>query len=324
MRRLLLGCLAVLFLVGELAAAQGRVLVVHSYDEDLAWTQQCDRGIASILTPSAQLRRVYLDTKRIPSTEFQARADAAFRVFEEYRPDLVMLGDDNALRLLGPRMAATGVHVVYFGINNNPRAYFDRLPDNVTGVLERVPIFPWIRLIKDFMPGARNFLVLMDDSPTAHAIARNAFRGQRRVFLDGSVVERRETGSWEEWQRVVLGTVDQDVIVMPVYHALTDASGEHVPYDQVVEWTSANSRVPVFATQDYAVGDNGVVGAYVVQGEDHGRIAARIAKAILDGREVKDVAALGGQGGQLFFNQRQLERFNLVLPDSIRARARFR
>ena len=324
MKRLLWGGLAAFLLVGELAAAQSRVLVIHSYDEGLAWTQQCDQGIASILSASAEIRRVYLDTKRIPASEFQSRADAAFGVFREYRPDLVMLGDDNALSLLGPRIAASGVHVVYFGINNNPRLYFDRLPDNVTGVIERIPIFHWVRLIKDFMPGARSVLVLMDDSQTAQAFINNTFRGKQRILFDGRFVERRETGSWEEWQRIVRGAETHDVIVMPVYHALTDASGAHVPYDRVVEWTSANSPIPVFATQDYAVGDRGVVGAYVVQGVDHGRIAARIAKAILNGREVKDVAALGDQGGRLFFNQRQLERFNIVLPDSIRSRATFR
>ena len=324
MKHLLWGCLAAFFLMGEMAAAQSRMLVIHSYDKDLAWTQQCDQGIASILSPSAELRRVYLDTKRIPVSEFQARADAAFDVFKEYRPDLVMLGDDNALSLLGPRIAASGVHVVYFGINNNPRLYFEQLPDNVTGVIERIPVFPWVRLIKDFMPDAYNILVLMDDSTTAQALIRNVFRGKRRILFDGRFVERRETGSWEEWQRIVRGAEMQDVIVMPVYHALTDASGAHVPYDRVVEWTSANSRIPVFATQDYAVGDKGVVGAYVVQGVDHGRIAARIAKAILDGRQVKDVAALGDQGGRLFFNQRQLERFNIVLPESLRERAVFR
>ncbi|MEF2232106.1 MAG: ABC transporter substrate binding protein [Pseudodesulfovibrio sp.] len=324
LKRLLIIAAAVLVLTGSLAAAQRKVLVIHSYDEELAWTAQCSQGIASILSPEFELRFLYLDTKRIPASAFQARADEAARACERFGPDLVMLGDDNALRLLGPKMAATGLPVVYFGINNNPRIYFEVLPDNVTGVIERIPLFPWIRLLKDILPDASRILVLMDDSPTADAITRNSFRGKPRIRFDDGIVERRSTGSWEEWQRIVLGAEAQDLIVMPVFHALTDESGGHVPYDRVVAWISRNSRVPVFATQDYAVGDNGVVGACVVQGEEHGRIAARIAKAILSGREVRDVSALGDQEGRLYFNRAQLKRFQITLPESIRNKSEFR
>jgi len=324
MRRLFIAVLTVLMLAGGLAAAQKKVLVIHSYDEELAWTQQCNRGIVSVLSPGTDLRYFYLDTKRIPASAFQARADEAMAVFREFKPDLVMLGDDNALRLLGPAIADTGTSVVYFGINNNPRIYFERLPDNVTGIIERIPLFPWIRLIKEMLPGADRILVLMDDSPTADAIVRSVFRGKLRLIYDEGLVERRATGSWEEWKRIVAGADEEDLIVMPVYHTLKDVNGAHVPYDRVVAWMSENSPIPVFATQDYAVGDDGVVGAYVVQGEDHGRIAARMAKAILDGREVRQVSALGDQEGRLYFNEKQLARFGIVLPESIRARAEFR
>lgn len=317
--------LLVLLLLGSWASAgQGNVLVVQSYSRDLAWTRQCDRGIAEALADKASIVTVYLDTKPTPPEEHVRKADEALDLFRRLSPDVVLLGDDNALRLLGPAIADTGTHVVYFGINNNPRIYFERLPDNVTGIIERIPLFPWIRLIKEMLPGADRILVLMDDSPTADAIVRSVFRGKLRLIYDEGLVERRATGSWEEWKRIVAGADEEDLIVMPVYHTLKDVNGAHVPYDRVVAWMSENSPIPVFATQDYAVGDDGVVGAYVVQGEDHGRIAARMAKAILDGREVRQVSALGDQEGRLYFNEKQLARFGIVLPESIRARAEFR
>jgi len=306
------------------SAGQRKVLVVQSYAQDLAWTRQCDMGIQKALGDRASITTIYLNTKPTPPEEHDRKAAEAMDLFRRLAPDVVMLGDDNALRLLGQPIAGTGTPVVYFGINNNPRNYFDVLPDNVGGLIERIPLLQWIRLIGEIMPRAGNFLVLMDGSPTAVAIASSVFKGRMRLTFDRTVVTLRSTGQWEEWRRIVQQGGVFDAIVMPVFHALKDGSGRHVPYGEVVSWTSRHSAVPVFATQDYAVGDDGVVGAYVVYGEEHGYLAGVMAARLLDGERMEDIAAQDDQRGQFVFNEKQLRRFGLVLPDSIREQAQFR
>jgi hypothetical protein len=302
------------------AAAQRRVLLVQSYDPSLPWTGQCERGIRSALPKSVQLDIFYLDSKRLPPFEYGRKVDEALALFRRTSPDLVMLGDDNALRLLGPAFAATGVPVVYFGINNNPRSYFKTLPPNVVGIIERIPLFHWIRLLTQIMPNAKNILVLMDDSPTSKGIFDTNFMGRRSVTFDGRTVECELTGSWETWRELVLAG-GRDFILMPIYHALQDRAGKHVDYETVVRWMSARSPVPVFADQDYAVGDRGVVGALVVVGDEHGAIAGRMAARILQGERIADLSTRNDQKGRLFFNKHQLARFGLVLPPDIAGRA---
>jgi ABC-type uncharacterized transport system substrate-binding protein len=306
------------------SAARQKVLVIHSYHEELAWVGQCDRGIAEILGGMAEVETVYLDTKRIPESGFQARAEAAMDTLARFRPDVVMLGDDNALRLLGPVIAETGTPVVFFGINNNPRKYFGTMPDNVTGVLERVALFPWIRFLKDIVPNAASALVLMDRSQTSKAIIESTFGERRMVSVEGVSVEYRVALDWAEWQRIVLRLHDIDFVTIPVYHSLQDTSGVHVPVEAVVRWTSEHARVPVFAHQDYAVGDSGVVGAYVVFGESHARHAAQLVRDILEGRTPKAPPAFMDQDGQFYFNELQLHRYGLTLPAEIREKAVFR
>lgn len=313
-----------LLLYGTVCAATESVLIIQSYSEDLAWTRQCNRGIVEAIGSESQLVFFYLDTKRIPQSEFQRRADEALALFAEMNPAVVLLGDDNALALLGPAIAESGVPIVYFGINNNPRNYFFQLPDNVVGVIERIPLFPWVRMIVEIMPESTNALVLLDGSPTAEAIVNTSFRKNKHVFLDGCDVVYVSTNDWLDWQGTVTAAGEYDFIVMPVYHALKDESGNHIPYEKVVTWISANSPVPVFSTQEYAVGENGVVGAYAVHGLEHGRIAGRIASTILSGRSPKELPALDDQQGLLFFNKRQLQRFGLDLPSTIREKAFFR
>ena len=310
----LLSVTALLLLAQPAFAGQQKVLVIHSYDERLAWTRQCNKGIRSALPDTVSLKTIYLNTKSIPEAEHRGRAMEAFETFRGSNPDLVMLGDDNALRLLGPLIAETGVPIVYFGINSNPRDYFDTLPQNVFGVIERIPVFPWIRWLLQIMPETESALVLMDGSPTADSILKTTFKGRKSVTVDGKVVDCDSVADWSKWKRRVLES-KYDFILMPIYHALRDDSGKHVPYDKVVAWMSENSRSPVFATQDYAVGDHGIVGALVVVGEEHGLHAGLIAKGILEGERVPAVATADDQQGRLFFNRKQLERFGIVLPE---------
>jgi len=308
------------------AEGHGRdtVLVIHSYDLDLEWTNQCNRGIVGVLADRYNLEYVYLDTKRIPESEFRRRADEALETFRRIEPDVVMLGDDNALRLLGPAISETGRPVVYFGINGNPRIYFDRMPANVIGILERIPLFPWIRYLQGIVPDTKRVLVLMDESPTSAGLVEVTFAGRKSVEFDGCIVSYETTSSWARWQRIVLGPERYDLILIPVFHALKREDNTHVAYEEVVGWTSEHSAVPVFATQDYAVGDDGVVGAYTIFGEEHGRTAALMVKGILEGGDMLELSVVADQKGLFYFNKKQLDRFGLILPEEVRSQAVFR
>ncbi|ADU62287.1 protein of unknown function DUF534 [Pseudodesulfovibrio aespoeensis Aspo-2] len=305
---------------------QGRekVLVIHSYDQELDWTRQCNRGISGVLADTVALEYVYLDTKRIPQSEFQQRADEAIEIFRRVAPDVVMLGDDNALRLLGPLIAETGTRVVYFGINGNPRSYFTSMPENVIGILERIQLFPWARYLTEIVPEVRNMLVLMDDSTSSRGLVEVTFAGRRQLEFNDCTISYKTTSSWAQWQRIVLEPDAYDVILTPLYHALKDDTGAHVSYAEVIRWTSKNSAVPVFATQDYAVGDDGVVGACTIFGEDHGRMAALLVKGILEGEDLLELSVAKDQKGTFYFNKKQLHRFRLTLPPSIRDQVIYR
>lgn len=320
---MLLCIFVVLAAVGTVKAEVATVLIIYSYDEQLAWTKQCDQGIKDALPRNVRIERIYMNTKRIPQREFKDRAKEVLVEFREIKPDVVILSDDNALRLVGPSIATTGTPVVYLGINGNPRDYFDELPWNVIGVIERVPLIHWIRLIFEIEPEAKSILVLMDSSPTSNAIVTSSFQKRKRISFDGKEVVWKIVKDWPSWQRFVLEP-KSDVILMPIYHALKDVDGVHVPFDKVVLWTSGNSSVPVFATQDYAVGDQGVAGAFVIVGEKHGYNAGLLAKGILEGKDISELTVADDQLGDLYFNYKQLHRFGLTLPDQIKAKATFK
>lgn len=322
---LILGILGLLIVSTDAIAKQSKILIVASYHPSLGWTDQCEKGIRSVIGDKYQIHTFYMDTKRLPQSEFQTRTDAAWNIFKDVKPDLVMIGDDNGLKFLGPKYAKTKTPVVYFGINNNPRNYFDKLPDNITGVLERLPIIPLIRHLKKIMPDSKKALLLVDKSPTANAIINMTFQKNQSIRAAGINTEYKIASNWNDWNNIVKNSKKYDMIILTSFHTLKDESGTHISIEDAVEWTSSNSPVPVFSNHEYAVGPKGAVGSFSIYGEAHGKLAGEIALEILKGKVIpKNIKPKTDREGKFYFSKNQLQRFNLKLPEEIKKQTIFK
>lgn len=301
------------------SAADKKVLVIESYHPSLAWTRQCESAISKVLSGYGDIDYVYMDTKRIPESEFGAMANAAWGRYLDKGADLVMIGDDNGLKLLGPRFATTRTPVVFFGINNNPRDYVNPVPPSMTGLLERVLIMPWLRYLKEILPKSKSVLVLMDSSQTSLAIFKTNFNNKNRIALAGMDITCIQAENWETWQQTVLNSKSYQFLLFPTFHALKDRNGNYIDVVDVVKWTSAHSPIPMFTNQDYTVHDEGVVGAYVIQGSSHGRQAAEMAVDILTQKTTMPLPPpRTDREATFYFNRSQMERFKITLPVDIR------
>lgn len=301
------------------------VLIIQSYHTSLAWTQNCEKGIHSVLDSYAELKSVYMDTKRIPEADFFKQADRAWASYLKEKPALVMIGDDNALRLLGPRFGKTTTPVVFFGINNNPRNYFDRMPDNITGIMEIMPVIPLLRYLKHILPETLTALVLLDSSLTSEAVAQRVFQDKESLNIQGIHVVYRIANNWEAWKSIVssMGS-SYDILITPTFHAVKRENDSHVSIQEVITWTSAHSPTPLFTNQSYSISDDGAAGAYVTVGETHGKQAAEIAVRILtQEKKPSQISPLTDRKGTFYFNVKQLDRFKITLPKDISQIAHF-
>ena len=315
-------CCLVLVFFGSVALARTPVvLIIESYHPVLAWTAQCEEGIRQALGEGFDVRSFFMDTKRIPESDFALSASRAWEAVQSIEPDLVMLGDDDALSMLGPRVAQTDIPIVYFGINNNPRNYFTQLPRNMAGVLERTPVTPWLRHLAEIMPLARRVLVLLDNSLTSDSIVDLVFQGRASIHVGKLGVEFHVASDWADWQDRIRGASAYDFVLTPTFHALRGSEG-YIDIPVVVSWTSSNSPVPVFSNQEYTIGDDGFTGALVLVGTEHGRLAGEIARGILEGTfSPRNAPLLTDRAGQFYFSRKQLDRFGILLPEDIRRNA---
>ncbi len=306
------------------AVAQAKILVIESYHQSFAWDQSYIQGLEEVLGERYQLSYFEMDTKRLPPAEHPNRAEQAWLHYLTVQPDLVILGDDNALKYLGPRFAQTSVPVVYLGINNNPRYYHVHQLFNITGVLERPLIKRSITTIQQLNQNQlQRMLVLSDNSITSQYILSDVFNHRKNLLVSGVEVEFRLIDKWEDWQQSVLNSKSEgfDAIAFTLYQTLTDKALQNVNSEQVITWSASHTPLPPYGFWDFAVGKDKTIGGLVMFGYEQGRIAAEMAHTILStGVVPRTLGPKTAEKGRYLFSRSQLAHYQLTLPENIRSK----
>lgn len=289
------------------------IMVIHSYHPGHPWIMEYSRGLA-ISLPGQRLTHFYLDTKRLPPSQFAAQGDQAWRAFLQHKPDLVILGDDNAIDLLALRIARHGTPVVFLGMNDNPRHVGVYGQPLITGGLERPLMKRNLLEMTQMLSDASQVKVLFDASSVSSTALSDNFGTKHAVTLGRLRVDLAQTNDYRQWQQHVLTTkqAGYQALFIGLYHTLKDADGQPVEADTVLEWSAQHSPVPLFAFWEFSVGPQGAVGGLVIQGYDQGIQAGQLARQILRGTPPSALPIRYGERASYWFSRSQLQRWHLT------------
>ncbi len=97
------------FLLFPLSVFAGKkdILVIESYHGEYPWDISYKKGLENALGARYNLIYFEMDTKRLSVESHEHRSMIAFKRFNDIQPALVILGDDNALKHMGPKLANT-------------------------------------------------------------------------------------------------------------------------------------------------------------------------------------------------------------------------
>lgn len=318
--------LFLLLLSFSILFGQNKLLLIESYHSEYDWDKSYIEGLTTVLGSKYELVKFQMDTKRVPKSDFAKKADEAWKKYEELKPDLVFLGDDNAAKFLGEKFSKTTTPVVYLGVNNNPRAYNIHNSKNITGVLERPLLKRSLASISEILKkDSPKILVLFDNGSTSEVTFQEVFKGKKKSKIGKAEVIIETIGNYDEWKKVVSTTKDKgfDCTVVGLYHTLTDGSGKNIDANEVLKWTSSNTTVPVFGFWDFSVGATKTAGGFVLFGKVQGEIAAKLALKILGGTSPNKLKPVTPENGRYLFSKKQLSKWNLSLPSGIEKGSEF-
>lgn len=296
------------------------ILIIESYHADFEWDIEYKKGLLDNVSGKHNFSFFQMDTKRLPENKHAYRVELAWQKYLAIKPDVVVLGDDNALKYLGPKLKHTATPVVYLGINNNPRNYELYSASNITGVLERPLLKRSIIYISKLFSEVNKVLVLFDSSATSSAAVSIEFKTSNVLKLGNISVEIDQVAQYSLWQKKVKRASKNniDFIIVGTYETMRDDQGKHVDAKQVIEWTSMHSEVPVFGFWDFSIGEGKAIGGLVLEGYQQGYTAARIINRINAGEAVSNIRPQVAKKGRCIFSKTELEKHQLTIPQEIK------
>lgn len=294
-----------------------KVLLIFSYHPEHPWVIEETRGAEDIFKgKGVELEKSYLDTKRKTSAEWKKKVSGeAVKKIEEFKPDLVIVFDDNACELVAMKYAGKSIPFVFCGMNSNPEDY--GFPaENIAGVVERQHIDGTIDLLKQLVPNVKKVAIITDNSPTSHGFVT-------RIEETALPVENSEcytTDDFDAWKAKVKELQPKvDAIGLFVYHTIKDPEKEGeislLPED-VLNWTLKNNKLPEFAFFDFTVRKGALCGV-TLSGYEQGKAAAEIAIEILEGKKPVDIPIKCPEKGNPIVNKRRAEELNITIPTDI-------
>lgn len=286
----LAGLLSLIVIVTWLGARRPAILIVHSQNERIPWTQGIDGGIDRIIQPASavRLQRFYLQGQ--DSAQITEQVQRANSFIERWKPDVLMVIDDLAQARIGVPFASKGrPAVVYSGIEDHERSLANSPMPQVQGIAERTP---WLIVENSLLRLARlsaskpapllrqpRIALISDTGPAAEEEASGF---NRHVWHSAQPIGVWRCATLEQWLQALNEIAKRaDIVVIGDYRYLQVPEGYNALAwrKRLAQAALQHLKQPMTALSAYAVADGipmGILPSPVEQGEVAAQIALQL------------------------------------------------
>ncbi len=325
--------------------AKKRICVVSSYHREYNWSIETNKGLCEAMlrlgyfkdkgqaeeytgndkveTSRAVVRKMWLNAKKQNSEEEKsANALEIAKKIAEFKPDIILLGDDEAANYVGSRFLDSEIPVVFWGVDITPVKYGlvdseERPGHNVTGVFQSGYYDESVKLLKKIVPRAGTFALFTEDSASGRAHYKAIEYLAKKGRLPLELVETVVTNDFVLWRKKALELQDKvDAFYVVSLSTLKDADGNYVQPAEVVKWHLANIKVPEMSKGQYVV--QGFLCCADDSGFNQGYEAVLIADDLLTkGKKPETYPARTPPRGALMANRERAEMLGIKLADGM-------
>lgn len=280
-----------------------KILFVNSYNKGYEWSDGVEAGVRTGLSKTgAELKTYEMDTKNKPSKEEKTVAgQEARKAIEEYRPDVVIVSDDNAFAyLVRPHYRDAELPIVSVAINWDASMYGAPYKNTVL-MLEVVPITKLISMLAEYGRGSRvGFLAGNGetDRKNAEYYVKNGIDLSSRQYNVNTFAEWKE--AFKKLQ------TDADLVIMENKAGITGWSDE-----EAKQYYLENVAVPTGATQLFMM-PLALIGVVKLP-QEQGEWAAKTSLEIIDGKPMSSFKVEENKKADFYLNLETAGKLNLTI-----------
>jgi ABC-type uncharacterized transport system substrate-binding protein len=275
--------------------AKPTIFYINSYHSGYASSDDVMMGIQETLkSKDVQLEIFFMDTKRHSDTEnIRQKAKEVVNKIKKVKPAVIIASDDNAVKyVVAPNFKKGPIPCVFCGVNWSCEQY--GLPrENVTGMLEVLPIRETIKTIQKYYPNSKRLAVLSENTTSEQ---KNKEILSPLYIKLGLKTKYALVDNYQQWKKVfIAANKSADIIYLP-----TNGAVKGWKNSDAIAFVKEQIRVPVFTCDDFMM-PYAVFGLTKVS-EEQGQWAAKTAIEIMKGKSPKDIAVTENKQTKAYLN----------------------
>lgn len=285
----------------------GKVLLLNSYHKGYLWTDELTRGVEDYFFGKDVVLHVeYMDTKRQFDSTYQEILLSLLEYKHKiYNYDLVITSDNIAFDLLKEyrEQLVGNTPIVFTGLNYVNDSDLEGCY-NITGVNELANLVGNKSLIENLHPNCNRIIIITDNTATGKRVQQEAIRLREQSEIGQTQIELLYDVNSDELINKLQNLDSRTVVLFTFFNR--DKDGVYFEYDQSAQLVCENSVQPVYGAWNSSLGF-GIVGGYLANGYEQGRIAAEKAMKILAGVPASQIPIFNNPSTKLRFDYNQLK-----------------
>ncbi|MGE4520043.1 MAG: ABC transporter substrate-binding protein [Desulfobacteraceae bacterium] len=310
------------------------IFLVHSYQKNYGCGPLIEKGMDGYLGNNSDKKinyiYYYMDSmgSELDEKFYSEKRDDILKKIENSNPDLVVLFDDVACKIMIPVLVNSKYKVLFGGMDLPPEKYNEKFhfmnsrqkPGfNITGVTEEVDFTKALGVLKEIIPDKKNMVIIssssMDFIPEVLENLKENMNEKNLEYpfkLLGTVYVNNFT---ELKNQVIRYENDKntDVIFVFAAMALEDENGRIVSVKEAVKWLVKNQLKPGLSWMNHWIELGHLCGA-CVDLTKCGIQMGKIAERILNGENPGDIPIEKPETHFIALNLERAEILNLKFP----------
>ncbi|MGD1821772.1 MAG: ABC transporter substrate binding protein [Pleomorphochaeta sp.] len=290
------------------------VLILHSYNRNLQWTEDIERGIRENIqgaSDNVTFSIDYMDAKQHPEEKYQMYLyDFLSKKYYLNSFDLVITSDDAAFNFITnySNLVSDDTPIFFCGVNNKvDSTSIDT--NKITGVIESNDYQSTIEIMKDFHPNRDRIIVINDNTITGKANKKN-IEEIIPQFEDDLDFVFLEDYNMNELLLECESLTDRDSVLLLSF--TQDRSFNNFTYNESLNLISSHTEVPIYGLWDFYLG-NGIVGGSLKSGYNQGALLAEMITSYISGTPISEMPIQIAGLDEYQFDYEQLSKFDIPI-----------
>lgn len=299
-----------------------KIFILFSYPYG-QWSEGIVSGLSGRLARTGtrfELKQAVYDSPAFslrPEAEIKTETEKLLKAAKDYKPDFIVLCDDEGADVLAPEMKKLGIPLLFAGINKDEKdVHWLEKGTELTGVFERYPVEPSLKLLANLTKGrVKNISLLTSINPTSVIIERQLstyFKVHKtRIALKKVYM----TNKWDEWKAYIqAANRESDSLWMLVPWNVEDAAGQRLDLRVMGKWMSENIRIPSISIVDVNLQLGAMASISMtpqIMGEELGDI---IHLSVTEHRPLSKIPYRYPSKHEILINKKQADRLGVKIP----------